>query len=95
MKTPVSFPVTKDTDLYAKWISLTPHDGIYPVTVQTAPDVFASITTGTLTNPAVIEVYGEVWDYGLGKIRDAINNSSVYFKLDMSKVKRTDGYIAS
>ena len=105
LTTPLSFPLTEDTEVWARWESLeTPTDySYYPATIETLDDVIEQIDEdigdgvieNSVSKPVVLKLLGKLDSDDISDISSELNNySGIYFTLDLSLTGGFD-YIGS
>ncbi len=92
----LTFPITSDITVYAKWVSVKNADGSYSITPSNASEVFEIITENETDNskdkPVVLKLSGSLSTTSFGSIRDVLKNynskseTPVYYTLDFTNV---------
>ena len=99
MTKPLTFPLKKDTEVWAKWeSSLIPDDhSYYPATIETLGGVVTQIDydidhkvidENSVSKPVVLKILGDINPYdsdGISEIRESLDYyNKIYFTLDLS-----------
>lgn len=83
-----AYEAGKDLTLYAKWYPLEKNaDGAYEVPAAIAEKAAQVLDSGTLTEPVILKVTGEMSSSQLSTLAKTIKDSGAYYDLDLSAVE--------